>query len=102
MKIYIANFPGTVSCADLKSFVAPFGIASRSEIALDSFTGVSRGFGYVTMEDEEAKTAIATLHDTEWNGLRVTVQEAAPERKLAGSYKSASGGPVQPYSFRKK
>ncbi|RYY88592.1 MAG: RNA-binding protein [Chitinophagaceae bacterium] len=101
MKLYIANFSGSVTCADLKSFVAPFGIATRSEIALDSFTGVSRGFGFVTMEDAEGSAAIETLHNSIWNGLKVVVQEAPPERKLAGSYPSPSGR-VQPYAFRKK
>ncbi|RYZ20221.1 MAG: RNA-binding protein [Chitinophagaceae bacterium] len=100
MKIYIANFPGTVTCADLKAFFEPFGIVTRAELALDVFTGVSRGYGYVTMADAEAEQAIAALHGKLLQGLPVLVQEAPEERAATGSYRS-SVGPVKPYHFRK-
>ncbi|RYY64974.1 MAG: RNA-binding protein [Chitinophagaceae bacterium] len=91
MKIYIANFNGAVTCADLRAFVAPFGIATHSEIALDAFTGNSRGFGFVTMDDGEAKAAIDTLHNSFWNGHRITMQEVAVQRRTFRAPSSAAG-----------
>jgi RNA recognition motif-containing protein len=100
MKIYVANFPGTITCTELSALFAPFGSVGQSEIAMDAFTGVSRGFGYVVMKDEEAPVAIAALHNTDWQGLKLTVAEAPVAPDLKGSYKVGSG-PVQGYRFRK-
>ena len=100
MKIHIANLQGTVSCAELSGLFAPYGSVTQSEIATDVFTGVSRGFGYVTMKDEEAPAAIAALHGMEWQGLTLSVGEAPPDREQKGSYK-VGDGPVQGYRFRK-
>jgi cold-inducible RNA-binding protein len=100
MKIYIANFAATVTSAELSSLFTPYGTVEHTEIATDAFTGASRGFGYVTMKDEEAPAAIAALNGKDWSGLKLTVREAPAELTSKGSYK-VGAGPVQGFRFRK-
>jgi RNA recognition motif-containing protein len=100
MKIYIANFAANVTCAELLNLFTPFGSVGETEVALDAFTGVSRGFGYVTMKDEEAPKAIEALNGSEFQGLPLTVREAPAELSSKGSYK-VGAGPVQGFRFRK-
>jgi RNA recognition motif-containing protein len=67
----------------------------------DVFTGESRGFGYVEMEDGEAgKKAIEGLNQTELNELIISVEEAKPKKEQKGSYKVGNSS-IQGYKFRK-
>jgi RNA recognition motif-containing protein len=50
------------------------------EVVKDVFTGVSRGFGYVEMEETAGRAAIAKLNQTTVNNLTVKVLEA-PTKK---------------------
>ena len=93
MNIYVSNLDNAIDNEGLKELFAPFGEVNSAE-------GVSRGFGYVDMEDEAAKTAIRELNQTVLHTLTITVEEA-PEKKALGSYKVGSG-PVSAYRFRKK
>ena len=46
---------------------------------IDKMTGRSRGFGFVTMpNDEEAENAINSLNGVEMGGRKLTVNEAKP------------------------
>ena len=100
MNIYVSNLDNAIDNEGLKELFAPFGEVNSAEVVKDAFTGVSRGFGYVDMEDEAAKIAIRELNQTVLHTLTITVEEA-PEKKALGSYKVGSG-PVSAYRFRKK
>jgi len=47
-------------------------------IITDRDTGRSKGFGFVTMDEENADKAIASLNGSEHNGRALTVNEARP------------------------
>ncbi|GAB4091133.1 RNA recognition motif domain-containing protein [Flaviaesturariibacter terrae] len=98
MKIYVANFPGSVTSSELNELFTPFGSVGQTEIAMDAFTGVSRGFGYVTMADEAGAGAVASLNGSDWQGHKLTVEEA-PTLQNRGSYKVGTG-PITNYRFR--
>lgn len=101
MNIYISNLRSAIGNEELKQLFAVYGDVKSAEISLDLFTGQSRGFGYVEMEDDEAaKNAIASLHKTQIQELTISVEEAPVRKELKGSYKV--GNPtVQGYKFRK-
>ena len=69
-----------------------------SEVAVitDRDTGRSRGFAFVTMEDDAARQAIEALNGTEFEGRSLTVNEAKPrvDRGSGGGNRrgSFSGG----------
>jgi RNA recognition motif-containing protein len=72
-----------------------------AEIAMDVFTGLSRGFGYIEMaQNQEAQKAITGLDKSELSGLTISVQEAKPKEEHKGSYKVGDGA-VNAYRFKK-
>jgi RNA recognition motif-containing protein len=78
MKIYVGNLPFSVDEAKLKELFSGY---ETSEIALitDKFNGRSKGFGFVTIEDDEAaKKAIAEFNEKDVEGRQLKVSEAKP------------------------
>lgn len=101
MNIYVANFDTKWTNEELKGLFSSYGTVDKALVMIDAFTDKSRGFGYVEMPDEaEANQAIAALHQTEVNALKLTVSKAEPVEERKGSYKVGSGG-GQPFRFRK-
>ncbi len=101
MNILVSNLDTNLKNEDLLSLFAPFGEVSSAEIAIDSFTDKSRGFGYVEMpEDEQATAAITALNQKDMNGRKLEVKIAEPKQVLRGSYKVGDGA-VNAYRFKK-
>lgn len=100
MRIYIENLDGTIDNERLKEIFSAYGEVKSAEIIKDLFTDVSRGFGYVEMEDEASHNAIRSLDQTTMNNLKLTVKEAPPVIDRKGSYKVGNGA-VNIYRFRK-
>src|SRR5690242_16515718 len=101
MNIYISNLRSAIDKDELVQLFSPFGEVKSAEVVKDLFTGQSRGFGYVEMEDDEAaKKAIAQLNKTELGELIISVEEAQPKKEQKGSYKVGNSS-VQGYKFRK-
>lgn len=79
MKIFVGGIPFSASNEDLKKLFEKFGQVESAEIVIDRFSGRSRGFGFVVMpHDEEARTAIEKLNNTELEGRKLTVNTARP------------------------
>lgn len=79
-KIYVGNLPRQTTDQELEAAFAPFGKIRSAAVVRDRFTGESRGFGFVEMDnDQEAAAAIAGLDQQELGGRTVTVNEARPK-----------------------
>ena len=79
MEIFVANISFTSTEDDLRHHFSPFGTVDRVNIVKDRETGHSRGFGFVTMpDDEEARDAIESLNGVELQGRVLTINEARP------------------------
>lgn len=101
MNIYISNLSDTIKNEDLKNIFASYGEVKSAEIMMDLFTGASRGFGYVEMDDETAaQKAIEELNNSEREGYVISVQQAERKPVREGSYKVGNGA-VNVYRFRK-
>lgn len=75
--IYVGNLPWRTTAEDLRALFEPYGTVENSRIISDRETGRSRGFGFVDMADEEAgRKAISELHNYEYGGRPLTVNEA--------------------------
>lgn len=75
--IYVGNLPWSTTPEDLRALFEPYGEVENARIITDRETGRSRGFGFVDMADEEAaRRAIAELHNYEYGGRTLTVNEA--------------------------
>ncbi|OGP65907.1 MAG: RNA-binding protein [Deltaproteobacteria bacterium RBG_13_53_10] len=77
MKIYVGNLSFEAGDQDLKDAFAAHGQVETATIVKDSFSGRSRGFGFVEMPNEaEARAAITALNGKELKGRAVKVNEA--------------------------
>jgi RNA recognition motif-containing protein len=100
MNIYVENLDSAIDDDKLKEIFSSYGEVQSAEVVKDVFTDVSRGFGYVEMEDAAAQNAIEALNQTELNDYTITVKEAPPKKEKTGSYKVGSGA-VKAYRFKK-
>ena len=89
MNIFVANIERAVTDADLQELFQEFGEISSLKIIKDRDTGVSKGYAFVEMpNDDEAQKAIEGLNDHEIKGRNLTVNEARPKTE----YKKSGGG----------
>jgi RNA recognition motif-containing protein len=79
--IYVGNLPWSITDADLQAKFGEFGSVLSARIVTDKFSGRSRGFGFVDMEDADAEKAIAGMNGYKWDGREITVNEARPKRE---------------------
>jgi RNA recognition motif-containing protein len=78
---------------DLSSLFTQFGTVTSAKILKDKMNGRSKGFGFVEMDDAEAaKTAIASLNESEVQGRKLIVNESQPRQEGEGGFKKRSFG----------
>ncbi len=93
MNIYVGNLSWSMTDDDLSNLFSQYGTVSSAKILKEKNTGRSKGFGFVEMEDEDAaKTAIATLNESEVQGRKLIVNESQPRPEGSGYKKSGGGG----------
>jgi len=82
IKLYVGNLPYTLNDEGLKSLFAEAGVISEAVIINDRDSGRSKGFGFVTFEnDEEGKKAIDTFNEKDIEGRKIVVNEARPREE---------------------
>jgi RNA recognition motif-containing protein len=77
--IFVGNLPWSATDAELEAKFAEFGTVNSARVITDKFTGKSRGFGFVDMDDEGAQKAIAAMQGYKWGDREVTCNEARPK-----------------------
>lgn len=81
-KIFVGNLPWKATEEGLKEHFSPFGNVLSVKIVSDQYTGRSKGFGFIEMEDSAgANSAIKELNDKPYmdRNLRVSLaQERSP------------------------
>jgi len=92
MNLYVGNLPFTTTSEDLAAMFRRFGEVKSSQVITDRDTGRSRGFGFVEMDDEEARRAIEELDGSDIGGRKLTVNQAQP-RQDRGPRPERRGGP---------
>jgi len=96
MTIYVGNISHRATEQDLAELFSTYGEVSSAKIMIDKFTGKSRGFGFIEMEEEAGKAAIEALHEQEFMTRPLTVNEARPRTESSDrprrSFDRNSGG----------
>jgi len=83
--IYVGGLPYSTTEGQLQEIFAEYGSVESARVITDTFTGRSRGFGFVEMSSGgEAQKAIEALNGTEIEGRTLTVKEARPQEKRSG------------------
>ena len=82
MNIYVGNLDFKVEENDLEGLFAEYGTVSSVKIITDKYSGRSKGFGFVTMEnDDEAGKAIDELNGSTLQTREIVVNEAKPRKE---------------------
>ena len=94
MNLFVAGLPYDVDDAELEEIFEKFGPVKSAKSAIDRETGKSRGFGFVSMENEEdGKQAIELLNDIHLGkSKKPLVVKAAEDRGSGGGGGDYSGG----------
>lgn len=91
MKLYVGNLSFDTSEQQLESLFAEFGAVQSAALVTDRDTGRPRGFGFVEMSDDDARTAMAELNGKNVDGRDLTVNEARPRNDRGGGGGSRGG-----------
>ena len=80
-KLYIGGLPYATTDDALNRLFSECGHVESARIITDRETGRSKGFGFVEMSsDSEADAAIEKFNGQNYEGRRLTVNEARPPR----------------------
>jgi cold-inducible RNA-binding protein len=95
MKLYVGNLSFETTENDLQDLFEQHGTVNEVNLMMDRMTGKSRGFAFVTMNDNaQANAASAALNGHELNGRALNVNEARPreQRPRPNGAKRSFGG----------
>ncbi len=94
MNLFVAGLPYDVDDAELEEIFEKFGKVVSAKVSIDRETGKSRGFGFVTMqEDQDGKDAIELLNDiTLGRSRKPLVVKQAEDRPGGGGGGNRGGG----------
>jgi RNA recognition motif-containing protein len=96
-KLYVGNLPFSATDQVLVDTFAQCGKVESAKIIMDRDSGRSKGFGFVEMStDAEAANAISQFNGADYEGRKMTVNEAKPmvprERTGGGGGGGGRGG----------
>ena len=88
MNIFVSNLSQNVQGEDLKEIFQEYGDVKSANVIKDKFSGNSRGFGFVEMNEVDGQKAIDSLNNAEYDGKTISVNVAKPreDRPNSGSY----------------
>ena len=93
MRIYVGNLSYNTEEPQLEQLFSSVGQVASVRLVRDHETGRSRGFGFVEMaDDDQGRAACDTLNQHEFEGRRLTVNEAKPQEQRGGGGGFARSG----------
>ncbi len=91
MRIYVGNLSYNTEEPQLEQLFSQLGTVTSVHLVRDHATGRSRGFGFVEMEnDEQGQAACQALDQKDFEGRRLSVNEARPQERR--SFGGGGGG----------
>lgn len=80
-KLFVGNIDWGTTDEQLQELFSQYGDIEEAVIIKDRFSGRSKGFGFVTfVNDDEADKAAEELHEKDFNGRNLVVNEAKPQQ----------------------
>ncbi len=93
MKLFVGNLSWNATEETLKPLFEAFGKVVSVRIVTDPYTGRSKGFGFVEMEDESAgDEAVRQLNDSPFLNRPLRVSRARQEQAGAPRQARSGGG----------
>jgi RNA recognition motif-containing protein len=92
-KLYVGNLSFSTDEGSLEALFAQAGPVESVRVMRDQATGRARGFAFVEMAtDDGARAAIEKFNQAEFEGRRLTVNEARPQTFGGGGGGAGGGG----------
>ena len=86
MRLYVGNLSFNTEEAQLEQLFATIGEVASVRLVRDRETGRSRGFGFVEVTDDAVgRAACEQFNQHEFEGRRLTVNEARPQERSFGA-----------------
>ena len=93
MKLYVGNLSFETTENDLQDLFEQHGAVSEVRLMMDRVTGKSRGFAFVTMNDDaQANAAMGAVNGKDLNGRALNVNEARPREDRPRPSGGGGGG----------
>jgi RNA recognition motif-containing protein len=93
MDIFVGSLPFKLKEEELQLLFEQHGAVASCKIIMDKITRQSKGFGFITMpNDEEAKAAIEALNGSEVLGRNIAVSESQERGSGGGGFSGGGGG----------
>jgi len=81
-RLFVGGLPYSITSSQLEEMFSKFGTVVSCNVITDKYSGQSKGFGFVEMqEDKDADEAIKKLDGTEIEGRKVAVNVARPREE---------------------
>ena len=77
-KLFVGNLSFETTSDEIRDLFSEVGAVDSCQVITDRDTGRSKGFGFVSMNDEDAEKAIAAFNGKDFGGRALTVNEARP------------------------
>jgi RNA recognition motif-containing protein len=77
-KLFVGSLPWATTSDDLKDMFSQAGNVVSATVIMDKFTGRSKGFGFVELEDADAQKAIEMFDNSDYQGPQLKVNVARP------------------------
>ena len=88
VKLYVGNLSFGASEEDLRKLFSEAGTVESVKIVTDSYSGRSRGFGFVEMtSNADAEKAISLINGKTFMERALIVSEARPQEKKGGEFR---------------
>ncbi|TNE85727.1 MAG: RNA-binding protein, partial [Deltaproteobacteria bacterium] len=92
-KLFVRGLPWATDGQGLREAFEQFGNVTDSVVVTDRETGRSRGFGFVTFDDDqEAKEALRQMDGANLGGRTIQVKEAEDRPRRPGGGGGGGGG----------
>ncbi len=77
MTLYVGNIPYSVNEEELKEILHEYGTVTSLKIITDKYTGRSKGFGFIEMEnDEQEERAVKECNRREVHDRNLVIAKA--------------------------
>lgn len=87
MRLYVGNLSFNTAEAELEQLFSTYGQVESVRLIRDQMTGRSRGFAFVEMAAaDQGQAACQALDQQEFEGRRLTVNEARPQAPRGGGF----------------
>ncbi len=94
--IFVGNLPNDTKKSQAKKLFSRFGEVAAIELTITSSNRRFQGYGFVEMEEESGRTAIAELDGSIYRGAILCVAEATPAQLAQRAARDAATEPAIP------